>query len=123
MLVYPGMLQLFGGHANPGEEPAAAAKRELLRKTNLSAGDLEQLTYTGLEHYIGQGEEGEDILRDASIFTLDLPSAENVETSTNENSRVVIIPRTLESLGQYQGEMTPFAYMVLEKALQSERNG
>ncbi len=40
-IAYPGVWGFFGGHIEPGEEPAAALKRELIEEINYS---VEQLT-------------------------------------------------------------------------------
>ena len=51
-IAYPGVWGFFGGHIEPGEEPEAALKRELIEEINYRVEQLTIFRCEGLDKYI-----------------------------------------------------------------------
>jgi len=115
-LAYPGRLQLFGGHAEPGEIPTQTIARELLEELGYVASQAPDRIWGGV--VTSEGLLGSVVNRHVTLFRIPIASEE--ELLIPEDTKVKTLPKTIEAIEDSSEKLTGFAYEALRKVLNDE---
>lgn len=115
-LAYSGKLQLFGGHVDPNEAPAAAIARELNEEIGLSPEEPPLLVWSGMVD--SQNRAGEPVERHVSLFRVAIDSV--AQLTLNVPGSIAEVPKTLNDVEAHADKLTPFALRALKKVLTGE---
>jgi len=115
-LSYPGMLQLFGGHIEfgenpeePVETPERAICRELYEELGLVLPEAPRLIRVGITE--SRNRLGEPVRRRVSLFHVALQNEIGLEMKIP--GELVRIPRSVQSIRVNKDHLTLFAYRSL----------
>ena len=119
-LAYPGKKQFLGGHVEKGEDPRRAVARELGEETTLSL-PPEAFSEYWSDEYIGEGKQGEPVLRHVSVYYLGLTALGQKNIRLREKGALISVPKRIELVRAHQDSFTPFALEMLSKFLQEKK--
>jgi len=115
-LAYPGMLQLLGGSANPGESLAEAVLRELGEETTLNTNHLvAEPEWEG--PYTSEDKAGKPLERYVGLFRVAVAEP----FTLTEQGELVHVGKTPEAVDAIAIEATPFAHWALMRVYRNRR--